>query len=172
MTPPQPDPTKDNERGGDQTTGALSPRTVGEGANICAGARDFDSQDAPQPAPDGLGPRGGEFWGALVGEFEFTAAERAVLTEVCRTLDLIDSLQAQVAADGVAVEGSRGQVRTHPALMELRGHRAEFRHLIDRLNLPDDDGVDMATGAQVKARNAANKRWSNVTAMKRDADGA
>ena len=59
--------------------------------------------------PEGLGPRGSAFWVSAQTELEFDTRETDLLIEVCRTLDMIDSLTAAIASDGIMLTGSQGQ---------------------------------------------------------------
>ncbi len=88
-------------------------------------------------SPSGAGR---SFWAEAVKEYDLQAHELRLLTEVCRTLDELAALRAAVLADGVVIVGSMGQRRQHPALTELRGLRAELRHLMVQMNFeaPDD----------------------------------
>ncbi|GAA1714441.1 hypothetical protein GCM10009809_08270 [Isoptericola hypogeus] len=113
------------------------------------------------PAPSGLGTRGGQFWRETVAEFELTASETALLTECCRTLDLVDELEAQVKRDGLTVAGASGQDRLHPAVTELRGQRLALHRLLAALGLEDaEDGHKVPTATSLRAQHAARARWA------------
>ena len=114
-------------------------------------------------APKGLGSRGRRFWRSVALEFEPSASETELVTEVCRLLDEIDVLEAGVREQGVTVTGSRGQPRPHPSLSELRQHRLAVGRLLAQLNFPDAD-VDSPTTS--RARKAAESRWSGHTNRK------
>jgi hypothetical protein len=63
--------------------------------------------------------------------------ESVLLQELCRTVDAIDSIEAQLAADGLTVTGDRGQVpRAHPLLFNLIEHRKIASRLVAELALP------------------------------------
>lgn len=94
-------------------------------------------KDSEQPS-EGLGARGLAFWSELTGPMEFAAQEREVLLEACRTLDRIDDLSEQVAADGSMITGSMGQKILHPGIAEVRQLQASFVRLVGALNLPED----------------------------------
>lgn len=89
-------------------------------------------------APVGLKESGRDLWAAVLHDFELSEHEVAVLREACRTADSIDTLQAQVDADGVMSESSQG-VRVHPALVELRQQRVTLARLFAALNIPVGD---------------------------------
>jgi hypothetical protein len=114
--------------------------------------------DHPKP-PRGLARRGRAFWRATVSVYELDGPELELLAETCRVLDVIDVLEARVRADGASVVGSRGQVRVHPAVAELRGQRALLGRLIGQLSLPDAEGDVLPSPASARARKAAETRW-------------
>lgn len=119
------------------------------------------------PPPADLKPRGRgrRFWRAVVAEFDGTNVELELLEEACRELDELDELRAAVARDGATVAGSKGQTRTHPALVELRQGRAELRRLLDALSLPTPQGAgaveDVVSLTSRRAQRAAHTRWAN-----------
>jgi hypothetical protein len=111
-------------------------------------------------APTGLKARGRRFWTAAVEAYEFTDAERELLVEVCRTLDLTEQLDAVVRTDGLTIEGSRGQTVTHPAIGELRQARGLLSRLLAQLDLPDVDGAaSLPSAFTLRARQGASARW-------------
>lgn len=118
----------------------------------------------PTP-PDDLADdgRGVQFWRRIVAEFEVSHAEREVLVEVARALDELEALRAAVTRDGTVVEGSRGQLVSHPALTELRQGRAELRRLLSQLGADETSDADHPSGqvAQERGRKAARARWAN-----------
>ena len=118
----------------------------------------------PKP-PNDLEPRGRgrRFWTQTTKDYDLSAAEAEILSEVCRTLDEIEALRAVVASEGVTSTGAAGQVVSHPALVELRQSRAELRRLIAEMQLPalDDPGETTVPKARtLRARKAAETRWS------------
>jgi hypothetical protein len=110
-------------------------------------------------APDGLAARGRAFWNYAVDTYEFSAAELQLLTEVCRTLDTCEALDALVRDEGRMVTGSRGQTVAHPALAEVRQSRALLGRLLAQLELPDVDGCTLPSPVQARGRRAAATRW-------------
>lgn len=65
--------------------------------------------DLPPP-PAGIRAGGRRLWVAVLTEYDLEEHELALLREACRTVDLLDRLDAAVRADGVI--GPDG--RTHP----------------------------------------------------------
>lgn len=90
-------------------------------------------------APKGSGPAGRKLWRAVVEQFELEEFETAQLREACRLADLLDKLQAAVDRDGPVVTDTKGEVRVHPAAVELRQGRIAFARLLSALRLPSGD---------------------------------
>ena len=114
------------------------------------------------PAEPSLGPAGLAAWRAItdVG-YVLRPDEVLMLTQACHLVDQAEALQAAIDRDGVTVTGSRGQIRPHPALSELRGTRAEVARLLGRLKLPDPQPAAGGSSlASERARKAARARWS------------
>jgi hypothetical protein len=112
-------------------------------------------------APRDLGACGKAFWRATVGVFELNDSEMRLLHECCRILDELDSLRAVVVEQGVTSKGSQGQTVAHPALAAMSSHRGVLGRLVAQLNLPyDEDSSSLQTPAQIRAKRAANVRWS------------
>jgi hypothetical protein len=53
----------------------------------------------PEP-PSGLQAGGRSFWEAILGKFELVDHELMILKEACRTIVLLDTLQAAIDQDG------------------------------------------------------------------------
>jgi hypothetical protein len=94
--------------------------------------------------PNSLGPRGSAFWRQITGEFEMSVAERELLTEVARTLDLLEELAA--APSGPS------------RMSEARQQRLVLHRLLSSLNLPAEEAPDSPT--TTRARKAAQSRWA------------
>lgn len=113
---------------------------------------------AAKPAvPGELGPRGRKFWRLTVAAFELETEELELLREACRTLDNLDALAEALRADGPMVKGSEGQVRAHPAFVEMRGARLVLGRLLKQLALPEVEAPP--SEASKRARVAAQERW-------------
>lgn len=91
----------------------------------------------PEP-PEGLQERGEAVWRAVMTAFELQAHETALLVEICRTVDLLDRLQALVLDQGEVLPWGDG-VRANPALVELRQHRLVLSRMITSLGIPADE---------------------------------
>jgi hypothetical protein len=65
---------------------------------------------------------GKKLWAAILGEYQLEDHELALLTEIVRTMALLDSLDGVLRAEGPIVESPQGQ-RAHPAAVEARQQR-------------------------------------------------
>lgn len=117
-------------------------------------------------APRGLGAGSRKVWRSITDQFDLNPAELRVLEDACHEVDLIDQMEAALAAavdeDGEAslvVAGSMGQEVAHPLLQEIRQHRAVLTRLFAALKLPAEDDGSGAAAASSSARELANRRW-------------
>lgn len=126
----------------------------------------------PIDRPPDLGVRGAAFWEWAAEAFDAnrsTPDSMTLVAEVARTLDRIDMLQAQVAADGPMIRGSTGQPVLHPAIGEERMQRQTLIRLLAQLGItaeadePPADNVVRLPGplgeTSRKAQHAAGYRW-------------
>lgn len=68
-------------------------------------------------APAGLSAEARAFWRCTVAEYTFdTAADLALLRELCATLDRLRQTQRAINDSGLTVPGSNGQPRLNPLL--------------------------------------------------------
>jgi hypothetical protein len=119
----------------------------------------MSSTDPPR-CPTGLRAPGRRLWASVVGPYELTAGELAVLEQAARTADLVDRLERDVRAlPELTSSGYAGQPRPHPLLAALRAERLLLERLIGALNLPDDTRQVGMTPASRHAQHAAQARW-------------
>jgi len=85
--------------------------------------------------PPKLDAAGTRLWRAVTGVLDLDEHEVLTLRELCRTADMLDTLQAIVDRDGPLLESSQG-ARAHPALTELRQQRIVYARLVSALRLP------------------------------------
>ena len=97
--------------------------------------------------------RGSDFVSAVEAGFEVSLAERVLLVELGRMIDLADVLEAEVAARPL-VDGG-----VNPIQRELRQLRGEIRHHLAALKLPDALGSVIPSGRSTAAAKAARSRW-------------
>lgn len=86
------------------------------------------------PPPKGLKTPGRRLWRDVVARFELERHEADLLTQACRTLDLIDALDQLVDGEGLMRDG-----KAHPALVEARQQRITLARLLAALRLPDEE---------------------------------
>jgi len=80
-------------------------------------------------------------------------ADEVLLAQVLATLDLIDDLAADIAANGVTLTGARGQPVANPAVSSVGKQRLILATLLKRLFPPDE------SLGQYRGRRAAEGRW-------------
>ncbi len=97
--------------------------------------------------PAGTGPAGRHLWRAVLADYELVEHEVVLLRQAVRTTDLCDSLQSIVDAEGPMSETRLGDVRVHPALIELRQQRLALARLVVALRVPLGDQEDQPTTA-------------------------
>lgn len=98
--------------------------------------------ETPKP-PAGSRAAGRRLWRAVTSVYVLDQHEADLLTEACRTLDLLERLDAAVRRDGPLVDGPQG-LRAHPGAVEARQQRIVFARLVSALRLPD--GVEADAG--------------------------
>jgi len=122
--------------------------------------------------PSDLKKDGKALWKSILddldAEWELDAREIHFLARACRCADELAMLQKEIDKSGVTVEGSRGQVIVHPALVEARQLRLVLLRLLSAIEMVDPSAsIRAATPAQARGRKAAETRW----AMKAARDG-
>jgi phage terminase small subunit len=87
--------------------------------------------------PQSLGESGRAFWRRVTTVYQLSPAEEAMLARCCRTLDVLDRLDATLLdADDLMVTGSVGQLKPHPAIAAAADQQRLLDQLIRSLNLP------------------------------------
>lgn len=148
------------------TTGLEAPASVpgssagpGGRTHLVGGSRLVTS---PKP-PQGLQQAGRGLWEAFVGAYDWEAHELPQLGLAAGQADLVAQLERLLVAQGLEVEGSRGQTRLNPAVAELGRQRLALSKLIDALPVPVDGAEDkVESPAQKRARKAVTARWDRV----------
>lgn len=107
-------------------------------------------------APAGLKAPGRRLWQEIAGGFELDEHELALLREMCRTADVLDTLDEIVRREGAIVAGSHGGQKAHPALVEARQQRIALARLTAVLRLPQgEEDHDVAPGRRTQRRGGA-----------------
>lgn len=99
-------------------------------------------------APAGFRASGRRMWSDVLGKYELEEHELALLREMCRTVDLLDSCDEQVRNDGLMVPGPGGVPRVHPAAVEGRQLKIALARLSASLRLPAGEEGDEQQGAR------------------------
>lgn len=130
-----------------------------------------ESDDTKAP-PKGLGASGKAFWNQLHAElpegFRFDGRELFHLEAACQLWDTLDALRQAIEKQGVSVKGSQGQDTVNPALSEARLTRLAMAQHLNRIELPDEDGVPESPRSK-QARRAAQVRWTRKDNWSREA---
>ena len=100
---------------------------------------------------------------ALGDDTEWDEKDLVVLEMAQRQSNDIQKLEEALAADGMTVRGSAGQVRLHPAVAELRLQRAALTRLLAQIALPDEFGQPKKNPTKQRA---ARRRWDRVQARR------
>lgn len=107
-------------------------------------------------APEGAKAAGKRLWRSVLDEFELDEHELVLLRQAVRAADLCEDLQRVVEDEGPIVS-SRGEAKTHPAVVELRQQRILLARLIVALRVPlgDQEGAGesrMSPGRRLQRR--------------------
>src|SRR5262245_22213770 len=111
----------------------------------------------PRPLA-GLKKSGRSFWRSVTAVYDLSPVETLMLDRACRSVDLLDEIDAAIADYGVVSMGSRGQVVPN----RLIGSRCEVERNLDMLvralalPMPDETAGRRRTPT---AAAAAQARW-------------
>lgn len=111
------------------------------------------------PAPKGLQSRGRKIWKEIISKYELRFDELDTLEDICREVDLIDRLEADLENAPLTVKGSQGQDVSNPLVSEIRQHRATKKSLWASLKLPDEGGAAVDINHQ---RAGGFSRWAEA----------
>ena len=91
------------------------------------------------PVPDGLSPAQAEAWCSISSDAielrTLQSTDLIILENAARAQGLARELEALARDAGLVTEGSRGQTRLNPLLLESRAQRVEASRLISMLGL-------------------------------------
>jgi phage terminase small subunit len=105
----------------------------------------------PPKPPSELRRSGKRLWSSVVEHFDLDEHERAMLLEACRSVDLLDQLDAAVRRDGPMVDSPQGQ-KAHPAAVEARQQKIALARLLAALRLPAGSEGDEVQGRRQQRR--------------------
>lgn len=113
--------------------------------------------------PSGLQQAGALFWAAVTSRWSFRPDEEALLLASCRLMDEIARMQDALEEQDVVVPGSRGQLRAHPLVRELRESRLALQRLLGANGLGLAEAAvatdDASTG---RAKSAAGRQLALI----------
>lgn len=104
--------------------------------------------------PKGLKAGGLAFWKEMQATFDFSdePARTRVLAECCRTIDLIDRLQATIdGSDDLRTRGSMQQIVQVPEVGEIRQARSLLASLIKSMGLVDTEDMQKSKAQHLSA---------------------
>jgi hypothetical protein len=113
----------------------------------------------PRKRPKKPESAGDRLRAAIAAEFELSEAEEALLARAARTADLLERVEAEVAAAPLVKAGSRGQPVSNPLIQSQVELGAHLVRLLEALRVPlgDEDPEEALTSRM--ARKAAMTRW-------------
>jgi hypothetical protein len=118
-----------------------------------------ESTDRPR-VPHGLATDGARLRRDVTAAYELRADELTVLEQACRTLDVLQRLDATMQNEPLTVRGSQAQLRERPLMSEARQQRAALARLLGQLHLPDErDTAGAASRRSMAARQMARAWW-------------
>ncbi len=105
-------------------------------------------------APKGAGPAGRRLWRSVLADFELAEHEMALLRRAVHVTDVCARLQDLVDEQGPMVRDRHGEIRTHPALVELRAQSVLLARLVVALRVPlgDQDDAHQAAASRPQYR--------------------
>lgn len=109
-------------------------------------------------APKNLRERGRRTWDNVTSKYELRFDELDILEDVCREIDLIDSLEESLEGAPQTVRGSQGQEVANPLITELRQHRSTKKALWGAIKLPEEGNLPAVN----QQRDAIQSRWANA----------
>jgi hypothetical protein len=125
----------------------------------------------PSQALRGLKAEGRKLWRQIhrAPTFDDCPERLAILESACRTLDVINRLQAVIdEATDLRVKGSQGQPVSLPEIGEVRAQRSLFVSQMKALGLPDEEDAGNGNGltrSQI-GRLGAQARWNRTGAIR------
>lgn len=109
-----------------------------------------------QRAPEGLKVGGKRLWNRVAGPFELEQHELSLLLQACRTVDLLDRLQAVLEAGDVVIESPQGP-KANPAAVEFRQQALALARIMAALAIPTEDASPVRSAGSGMVRLRATK---------------
>lgn len=118
-----------------------------------------DTTKSTTKTPIGLSTRARALWRAVAGTYELRADELVVLEDAARAVTDVDRLRKAMVGEPLLTEGSKGQLRGHPLLAEIRASTRLASTLLRQLGLPDDPAAEGDAAGSHAARQLVARRW-------------
>lgn len=77
---------------------------------------------------------GNQFYAVMTEQLDFSQSELVQLSQICRTIDVIEELDADIERNGVMRAN-----KPNPAVIERRQQAIALMRMINALNLPTED---------------------------------
>jgi hypothetical protein len=100
-------------------------------------------------------------WREVTEAFDLRTDELRALRDAARAVDLIERMEAELAAGDLFVKGHVGQPVANPLAGEVRQQKALVVRLLSALHLPDteDSVVRQTAERSAHGRALAQQRW-------------
>jgi len=119
------------------------------------------AERAPRP-PEGAGTAGRRLWRSILGGFDLAEHELVLLRQAVHVADVCAALQATVEAEGPLATNRLGDVKAHPALVELRAQRLLLARLVVALRVPLGDQEEDEAERSVSPRRGQRRGLRGV----------
>jgi pyruvate/2-oxoglutarate dehydrogenase complex dihydrolipoamide acyltransferase (E2) component len=116
-------------------------------------------RNAPPDPPEGLGEAGARLWRSVRRDYKLRTDEEELLVSACRTLDELGRLEEKLGKVSLTVNGSRGNVRAHPLIGEVRAHRLALQKLLGSIGISEAHAEADAHG---EARSSAGRKLALI----------
>lgn len=95
--------------------------------------------------PKGLHDGGQRLWQSVMDLYDLDMHEEILLLQACRTKDLLDRLDDELAITGTLITNTKGDNVTNPAIVESRLQSITLTRLLASLRLPsgETEGGDL-----------------------------
>ena len=99
--------------------------------------------DAKAPtAPKGSGPAARRLWRSVVTDYDLDQHELLLLTEACRTADLLDELTKALDGADLTTVNRHGEPVMNPVVVERRMQAITLARLLAAMRMPSGDEAD------------------------------
>jgi P27 family predicted phage terminase small subunit len=89
--------------------------------------------------PSHLSPDGKVLFTKVTCDYQLEEHQLRLLQLACEAWDLAQEARAQIAKDGITIEGREGGIRQHPCVAVARDSSCRFAALIRQLGFDEED---------------------------------